>query len=119
MAVAKIQKHLEKMKDYDKDERFMATSDLTTELEGIEGIIDGSLQAPIRNAIIKQLEDSSTDVQSVAVKWYWTLTQTYHELHCLLPCSLAVLVKKMSAEQVVDIVDKLGTLVIDLEKKES
>jgi hypothetical protein len=34
-------------------------------------------------------------------------------------CSLAVLVRKASIEQVVDIVDKLGLLVIDLEKKES
>jgi len=55
---------------HDKDERFMATSDLTQDLEQLEGVIDNSLQAPIRNAIIKQLEDSSTDVQTVAVKWY-------------------------------------------------
>ena len=47
----------------------MATSDLTQELESNEGLVDATLQGPIRNAILKQLEDSSTDVQTVAVKW--------------------------------------------------
>ena len=49
--------------------RFMATSDLTGELEKIEGQLDASLQSPIRDAIVNRLDDSSGDVQAIAVKW--------------------------------------------------
>lgn len=41
---------------HDKDERFMATSDLTTELDAIDAIEKG-LQGPVRDAIVSQLSD--------------------------------------------------------------
>lgn len=61
---------MRRAQNYDKDERYMATSDLVGELEAVEGVLDASLQGPIRNTVLKQLEDSSADVQSVAVKWF-------------------------------------------------
>lgn len=54
---------------YDSDERYMATSDLTSELSQVEGLLEPSLQVPLRNAILKQLDDKSIEVQAVAVKW--------------------------------------------------
>jgi hypothetical protein len=74
--VAKVNELLKQTAHHDKDEKYMATSDLTTELEGVEGAIDASLQVAIRNAILAQLEDSSTDVQTVAVKLYVLLLRS-------------------------------------------
>jgi hypothetical protein len=49
----------------------MATSDLMHELEGFEGgRLDATLQTQIRDAIIKELDDKSADVQTIAVSWY-------------------------------------------------
>jgi len=73
----------------------MATSDLATELEKVDGQLDSSLQTPIRDAILKQLDDPSNDVQSIACK-------------CL--CSI---VQKFVCEQVEEIVDKLGSLLVN------
>merc|ERR1719229_631895 len=86
---------LKKTQHHDKDERFMATSDLASELEKVEGQLDSSLQTPIRDAILKQLDDTSNDVQSIACK-------------CL--CSI---VQKFVCEQVEEIVDKLGSLLVN------
>jgi hypothetical protein len=65
---------------HDKDERFMATNDLIGELEAVEGAFDASLQTPIRVAVLKQFEDSSTDVQTVAVKWYVVVMEAPMEM---------------------------------------
>eukprot|EP00486_Rosalina_sp_Unknown_P000289 CAMPEP_0201568816 /NCGR_PEP_ID=MMETSP0190_2-20130828/10097_1 /ASSEMBLY_ACC=CAM_ASM_000263 /TAXON_ID=37353 /ORGANISM="Rosalina sp." /LENGTH=393 /DNA_ID=CAMNT_0047990387 /DNA_START=90 /DNA_END=1268 /DNA_ORIENTATION=+ len=92
---SKIRALLKKTQHHDKDERFMATSDLATELEKVEGQLDSSLQTPIRDAILKQLDDPSNDVQSIACK-------------CL--CSI---VQKFVCEQVEEIVDKLGSLLVN------
>ena len=72
----------------------MATSDLAAELEKVEGRLDSSLQTPIRDAILKQLDDPSNDVQSIAC-------------NCL--CKI---VQKFVSEQVEEIVDKLGQLLV-------
>lgn len=64
-----INAHGKQCRHHDPDERFMATSDITAKLEHYEGQLDKGLQVSIRNAIISQLEDSSSDVQTVAVKW--------------------------------------------------
>jgi len=92
---SKIRALLKKTQHFDKDERFMATSDLASELEKVEGQLDSSLQTPIRDAILKQLDDTSNDVQSIACK-------------CL--CSI---VQKFVSEQVEEIVDKLGSLLVN------
>jgi len=90
----KIRKLLEKTKHYDKDERFMATSDLNRELEGIEGQLSAGLQRPIRDAILGQLDDTSNDVQAIACR-------------CLATCA-----KKFNIEQVDEIVEKVANLLI-------
>ena len=86
----KIRKLLKKTQHHDKDERYMATSDLTNELEKVDGLLDSSLQTPIRDAILKQLDDVNNDVQAQAIR-----------------CLVAI-VQKFNAEQVEEIVDKLG-----------
>eukprot|EP00490_Sorites_sp_Unknown_P003870 CAMPEP_0114690016 /NCGR_PEP_ID=MMETSP0191-20121206/65212_1 /TAXON_ID=126664 /ORGANISM="Sorites sp." /LENGTH=108 /DNA_ID=CAMNT_0001979389 /DNA_START=49 /DNA_END=375 /DNA_ORIENTATION=+ len=92
---SKIRQLLKKTTHFDKDERFMATSDLTTELEKVDGKLDSSLQTPIRDAILKQLDDSSNDVQAIACR------------------CLSAIVQKFNAEQVEEIVDKLGGLLVN------
>ncbi len=72
----------------------MATSDIITEFEQYDGVIESSLQEAVRNAVLKQLEDSSIDVQAVAVK------------------CLSILVKKFNQDIILDIVSKLGGLVV-------
>ncbi|XXQ33054.1 TATA-binding protein interacting (TIP20) domain-containing protein [Plasmodiophora brassicae] len=84
---------LERTRHHDKDERFMATSDLTTELDAIDAIEKG-LQGPVRDAIVSQLSDQSNDVQAVAVK------------------CLSSIVKKFDIEQTLSIVTKLGELTL-------
>jgi len=90
----KIRQLLKKTKHFDKDERFMATSDLNRELEGIEGKLSGGLQRPIRDAILGQLDDSSNDVQAIACR-------------CLATCA-----RKFNVEQVDEIVEKVANLLI-------
>lgn len=91
----KLKELLEKADHYDKDERFMATSDLMQEINKIEGALDVPDQKLVRNAIMKQLEDSSNDVQAVAVK------------------CLSTIVKKFQEDVVKSIVDKLGQLMAE------
>jgi len=90
----KIRQLLKKTKHFDKDERFMATSDLNRELEVIEGQLSGGLQRPIRDAILGQLDDTSNDVQAIACR-------------CLATCA-----RKFNVEQVDEIVEKVAKLLI-------
>jgi hypothetical protein len=62
---------LEKTSDWDKDERYMATNDLCTLLSNPPPTlkIDEHTEQKICTAILKQLDDQSNDVQSVAVKY--------------------------------------------------
>ena len=79
----------------------MATSDIINELEQSDTVLDNQLQIHISKSILSQLDDGSTDVQTVAIK------------------ALAVLVKKLSIEQLNDAVDKLCILLIDVHKIDS
>jgi len=65
------------MTHHDNDERYMATSDLITELSHIEGKLDTGIQTAIRTAILTLLDDKSIEVQAVAVRWYarWIVKQ--------------------------------------------
>ena len=84
---------IEKTSNYDKDERYMATNDLCQELnKGTK--IDEIMETRICSAIVKQLDDKSNDVQSVAVK------------------CLGVLIRKVSSERVAEICEKLSSLVL-------
>jgi cullin-associated NEDD8-dissociated protein 1 len=54
----------------DKDYRYMATSDLLSELNKESFKTDQDLEPKLTNIIIQQLEDASGDVSGLAVKWY-------------------------------------------------
>ncbi|GBG26235.1 Cullin-associated NEDD8-dissociated protein 1 [Hondaea fermentalgiana] len=84
---------LEKTSDYDKDERYMAVNDLCRGLEG-EVKMDIHLERRICQKILERLDDSSNDVQTVAVR------------------CLNILVKKVEETQVRDICNKLANLIL-------
>lgn len=54
----------------DKDYRYMATSDLLSELnkEGFKA--DSDLELKLTSAVLQQLEDAAGDVSGLAVKWF-------------------------------------------------
>ncbi|VAI27268.1 unnamed protein product [Triticum turgidum subsp. durum] len=89
MANMNITGILEKMTGKDKDYRYMATSDLLSELNKESFKADQDLESKLTNIILQQLEDASGDVSGLAVK-------------CLAP-----LVKKVSEDRVVEMTDKL------------
>ncbi|OWZ20330.1 Cullin-associated NEDD8-dissociated protein [Phytophthora megakarya] len=90
----KIAQLLDKTTDYDKDERYMATSDLCVELnKDVE--LGSYLEPKVCAAVLKQLDDKSNDVQSIAVK------------------CLGVLVTKVQVTQVADICAKLCDLILN------
>lgn len=97
-STANLNNLLEKASNWDKDERYMATNDLcnilTSDLK-----IDETMERRICSAVLKQLDDTSNDVQSVAVK------------------CLAVLVKKVHEAQMKDICIKLRVLVFEGKKE--
>lgn len=95
---------LEKTSDWDKDERYMATNDLCSLLQNYSNNskdeasssvkMDENMEQRICAAILKQLDDQSNDVQSVAVK------------------CLAILLKKVHQEQIGEICKKLSSLIL-------
>ncbi len=120
---------LKKTEHYDKDERYMAISDLcealkrsiatqahppasatTTITEGVTAPaaaaaaatppIDPQTERRICSAVLSLLDDSSNDVQTVAVK------------------TLSVLLTTVQEQQVIEIADRLCTLVLDLTKSD-
>ncbi len=68
MSVQTITKLLDKCSHWDKDERYMATSDLEKELLKDAFILDSNLERRVCQEILKQLDDANNDVQSIAVK---------------------------------------------------
>jgi cullin-associated NEDD8-dissociated protein 1 len=92
--IAQFNQLLEKTKHWDKDERYMATSDLCTELSK-DVKLDTTFERRICQAVLLQLDDSSNDVQSIAVK------------------CLGILLKKVQEAQVGEICDKLCSLILE------
>lgn len=99
---------LKKTEHYDKDERYMATSDLCevikryasgSSYEGY-GKIDATTERRICTAVLSLLKDKSNDVQAVAVK------------------TLGVLLTTVQEEQVLEIADSLTDQVLDQSKSE-
>ncbi|KAH7437479.1 hypothetical protein KP509_05G074400 [Ceratopteris richardii] len=82
---------LEKIASKDKDYRYMATSDLLSELSKDSFRAELDLERKISLIVLSQLDDASGDISGLAVK-------------CLAP-----LVKKVSEGRVVEIVDTLCT----------
>jgi len=103
---------LKKTEHYDKDERYMAISDLCEALKRHAAsstsyssspslpLIDASTERRICTAVLSLLDDSSNDVQTVAVK------------------TLGVLLTTVQEELVAEIADKLCTLVLDSTKSD-
>eukprot|EP01031_Cornospumella_fuschlensis_P044383 gene44383-54275_t len=94
MSSATLLQLVDKTSDWDKDERYMATNDLCNLLSK-DVRVDEHVQQKVCVAILKQLDDPSNDVQSVAVK------------------CLGVLVKKVAASQLGDIAKRLIELVLN------
>lgn len=57
----------------DKDYRYMATSDLLSELNKESFKADQDLEPKLTITVLQQLEDASGDVSGLAVKWYATV----------------------------------------------
>ena len=88
-------------KHYDADERFMSTKDLMDQLRLVSGALDVPLQQPVRDAILRLLDDKNSDVSTMAVK------------------CLSQLCQKFANEQIVYIVDKLADIIVDPTKAAS
>uniref|UniRef100_A0A8D2DID2 Cullin associated and neddylation dissociated 2 (putative) n=1 Tax=Sciurus vulgaris TaxID=55149 RepID=A0A8D2DID2_SCIVU len=78
---------LEKMTSSDKDFRFMATSDLMSELQKDSIQLDEDSERKVVKMMLRLLEDKNGEVQNLAVKWLGAPLGTFHAslLHCLLP----------------------------------
>lgn len=94
MASFSISGTLEKMANRDKDFRFMASSDLLTELGKDTFKLDADSEKRLTQMLLKLLEDRSGDVQGMAVK-------------CIGP-----LIKKVNESQVGEIVDQTANLLL-------
>lgn len=97
-----VQALLEKTKHYDKDERYMATSDLCEYLrrqQQHDGL-NTTTEKKICRALLSLLHDPSRDVQAIAVK------------------TLSVLLTTVQPEQVLEIADSLTDQVLDEKQDE-
>ncbi|GMI50489.1 hypothetical protein TeGR_g14885 [Tetraparma gracilis] len=68
MSTTSVSKLLEQMSNYDKDERYMACSDLHNQVVSSTTQFDASLERRICAAVLLRLDDANNDVQSIAVK---------------------------------------------------
>lgn len=93
-SISNINELLEKTSDWDKDERYMATNDLCNLLNK-DVKMDENMEQRICAAVLKQLDDQSNDVQSVAVK------------------CLGIIIKKVQKAQIGNICTKLCSLILD------
>ena len=97
---------LKKTEHYDKDERYMATSDLCELLkrqsatETNRVTLDNTTERRICTAVLRLLHDKSNDVQAIAVK------------------TLGVLLTTVQQELVLEIADSLADQVLDASKSE-
>lgn len=96
---------LKKTEHYDKDERYMATSDLCEVLkrqaaEDSTTTMDAAQERQICTAVLRLLHDKSNDVQAIAVK------------------TLSVLLTTVQQEQALEIADSLADQVLDASKSE-
>lgn len=59
----------------------MATKDLISQLKLVSGPVDSSLQASVRDAILRLLDDKNSDVSTMAVKCLNQLAQRFAQEH--------------------------------------
>ena len=95
--MAQIERLLKNLENWDKDERYMACSDMIVELQK-NLKIDAATELRICTAILARLDDKSNDVQSKAIQ------------------CLGILLKKVQHQQVLEICDKLCTFILDVKK---
>ena len=69
----------------DKDYRYMATSDLLSELNKEAFKADQDIEPKLTSTVLQQLEDASGDVSGLAVKWYAFISYliTLFNLSCI------------------------------------
>lgn len=79
MSTFNLNSIIEKMSSRDKDFRYMATSDLLTELQKENFKKDNDSERRIVSTLIKLLEDPSGDLQGLAVKCFGPLVRRIHE----------------------------------------
>jgi len=113
-ASMRVQKLMKKTTDVDSDERYMAVSDICTELQAMEeatvsrvasgasGVaaagqvgLDAAVQQSLGRALLSLLEDSSSDVQTVSVK------------------CLSLLSRRLGGDALLGVVDRLVALVCE------
>lgn len=99
----KLGKLIKKATHHDKDERFMCLSDIATELDHPDcPALEPPLITTLARALTAALSDSSTDVQTIAVK------------------ALGLLVRKAGGGgEVKEVVERLSVLVVEEGKEES
>ena len=99
----KLGKLIKKAAHHDKDERFMCLSDIATELDHPEcPALEPPLITTLARTLLTALTDSSTDVQTIAVK------------------ALGLLVRKGGGGgEVKEVVERLSALVVEEGKEES
>lgn len=76
----------------------MATKDLIDQLKCVPTTLESTLQQPVRDSILRLLDDKNSDVSTIAVK------------------CLSQLAQKLAAEHITFLVDKLGEFVVDASK---
>lgn len=79
----------------------MATKDLIDQLKSVIGQLDPHLQQPIRDAILRLLDDKNSDVATMSVK------------------CLSQMATKFTNDHITFIVDKLGDMIVDPSKTSS
>jgi len=72
---------LEKMNSRDKDFRYMATADLLTELNKEGFKLDADGEKRLSSQLLKLVEDSSNQVQEIAVKCLGPLSKKVKDVH--------------------------------------
>ena len=93
---SKLTKLLKKTSHHDKDERFMAISDLCTELESPDlPPLDPPLQSSLSRHLLPLLVDPSVDVQTISVK------------------ALGLLTRRLTPDHTRDALDRLTSLTLD------
>jgi cullin-associated NEDD8-dissociated protein 1 len=92
---------LDKMTNPDSDFRFMATNDLLIELNKEQFALDNHTEPKVIDAILKQLTDSNSEVQNVAIK-------------CLSPLSKKIRKVLYACQKIVDLLNDQGDSVRDI-----
>lgn len=59
------------MNNQDRDFRYMALNDLMNELQKDSFILESSIESRVVKGVLQLLNDKNSEVQNLAVKWYF------------------------------------------------